>query len=550
MNALEKLVPLFRRRIWAMSLALVLSLITLISGVALLGTSGWFITATALTTAGLAFNLFVPSSMVRGFSFIRILSRYGERLVGHNATLKLLSDLRGWLFAALFPRLPLADRSIRHGDLVSRLTADVDALDTAFLVAIGPLLGAVFVGIGVTGVLAWLLPGAALVYGITILGAVIAVPTLLVIAARSTGRQVVAAAADARISVYDAVAGHADLTLLGVLGSTVDRFSRAMSDLRGLRLTMVALTAGAGFAVQALAAIALIGTLWAGISAHSAGALQAPVLVALLLAVLGSFEATSGIVRSVGKAVNALAAAERLNALASLPEADADPVAPKSLPAENSISFDNVTFGYAPGAPVLNAITLSIAEGERVAIAGPSGGGKSTLLRLLLRLHRPQSGTISIGGVSVAEVASAELHQRISLLSQDSPVFIDSVRNNLLIARTSATEDELWQALDAAWLGDFVRGLPKGLDTPVGEAGRTLSVGQMRRLCLARTLLSNAPIILLDEPTNALDRATEIAFFETLAEATKGKTVLMVTHAAIPDGAMDRVITLRDGNLV
>lgn len=550
MNALEKLVPLFRRRIWAMSLALVLSLITLISGVALLGTSGWFITATALTTAGLAFNLFVPSSMVRGFSFIRILSRYGERLVGHNATLKLLSDLRGWLFAALFPRLPLADRSIRHGDLVSRLTADVDALDTAFLVAIGPLLGAVFVGIGVTGVLAWLLPGAAVVYGLTILGAVIAVPALLVIAARSTGRQVVAAAADARISVYDAVAGHADLTLLGVLGSTVDRFSRAMSDLRGLRLTMVALTAGAGFAVQALAAIALIGTLWAGISAHSAGALEAPVLVALLLAVLGSFEATSGIVRSVGKAVNALAAAERLNALASLPEADADPVAPKSLPAENSISFDNVTFGYAPGAPVLNAITLSIAEGERVAIAGPSGGGKSTLLRLLLRLHRPQSGAISIGGVSVAEVASAELHQRISLLSQDSPVFIDSVRNNLLIARTSATEDELWQALDAAWLGDFVRGLPKGLDTPVGEAGRTLSVGQMRRLCLARTLLSNAPIILLDEPTNALDRATEIAFFETLAEATKGKTVLMVTHAAIPDGAMDRVITLRDGNLV
>src|SRR5690606_12773415 len=191
-----------------------------------------------------------------------------------------------------------------------------------------------------TGVLAWLLPGAAFVYGITILGAAIAVPALLVITARATGRQVVAAAADARISVYDAVAGHADLTLLGALGSTVERFSRAMSDLRGLRLTMVALTAGAGFAVQALAAIALIGTLWAGISAHSAGALEAPVLVALLLAVLGSFEATSGIVRSVGKAVNALAAAERLNALASLPEADADPVAPKSLPAENSISFD------------------------------------------------------------------------------------------------------------------------------------------------------------------------------------------------------------------
>ncbi|WEJ32420.1 thiol reductant ABC exporter subunit CydC [Devosia sp. SD17-2] len=549
MNALEKLAPLFRRRTGAMALALILALITLASGVALLGTSGWFITATALTSAGLAFNLFVPSSLVRAFSFIRILSRYGERLVGHNATLKLLSDLRGWLFAALFPRLPLSDRSIRHGDLVSRLTADVDALDTAFLVAIGPLLGAIFVGIGVTGVLAWLLPGAAIVYGLAVLGAVLVVPALLVIAARSTGRQVVAASAEARISVYDAVAGHTDLTLLGALGTTVERFSSAMSDLRKLRLNMVALTACAGFAVQVLAAIALIGTLWAGVTAHAAGTLDPAVMVALLLAVLGSFEATSAIVRSVGKAVSALAAAERLNALASLPVADVEPSEPKALTSDNAIAFNNVTFGYVPEAPVVSGVSLSVAAGERVAVSGPSGGGKSTLLRLLLRLHRPQSGEITIGGVSIADIDSAQLHGRISLLSQDSPVFIDSVRSNLLIARIDATEDELWQALDAAWLGEFVRALPKGLDTPVGEAGRTLSAGQMRRLCLARTLLSNAPIILLDEPTNALDRATEIAFFETLAEATKGKTVLMVTHAAIPEGTMDRIVTLRDGRL-
>lgn len=550
MNALAKLVPLFRRQSKAMALALLLALVTLASGVALLGTSGWFITATALTSAGLAFNLFVPSAAVRAFSFIRILSRYGERLVGHNATLKLLSDLRGWLFAALFPRLPLGDRSIRHGDLVSRLTADVDALDTAFLVAIGPLLGAVFVGIGVTGVLAWLLPGAAIVYGLAILGTVLVVPALLVVAARSTGRRVVAAAAEARISVYDAVAGHADLTLLGALGTTVQRFSRAMSDLRQLRLNMVALTACAGFAVQALAALALVGTLWAGITAHAAGNLDPAVMVALLLAVLGSFEATSGIVRSVGKAVGALAAAERLNALASLPLADVEPAHPQTLGADIAIAFDDVTFGYAPEAPVVNNVSLTVAAGERVAVVGPSGDGKSTLLRLLLRLHRPQSGEISIGGTSIADIDSAQLHARISLLSQDSPVFIDSVRNNLLIARTDATEDELWQALDAAWLGDFVRALPRGLDTPVGEAGRTLSAGQTRRLCLARTLLSNAPIILLDEPTNALDRATEIAFFETLAQSTKGKTVLMVTHAAIPEGTMDRIVTLRDGQLV
>lgn len=549
MKALASLVPLFRRQSGAMLLALLLALITLAAGVALLGTSGWFITATALTTAGLAFNLFVPSSLVRAFSFVRILSRYGERLVGHNATLKLLSDLRGWLFAALFPRLPLANRSIRHGDLVSRLTADVDALDTAFLVAIGPFLGAILIGAGVTSVLAWLLPGAALVYGLAMLGAVLVVPTLLVVLGRSAGRQVVAAAADARIAVYDAVAGHADLTLLGVLGTTSRRFGHAMGQLRSLRLTTSALTIGAGWLVQALAALALVGTLWAGVEAHAAGALDPAIMVALILAVLGSFEATAVIVRSVGKAATALAAAERLDALASLPAAIEEPAAPRAFPLDAPIHFSGIDFGYLPETPVLKNLSLTIAPGERVAIVGPSGGGKSTLLRLVLRLNAPQTGQIAIGDTAISDISSADLHAHMSLLSQDSPVFIDTIRNNLLIARTGASDEDLWQALDAARLGDFVRALPKGLDTPVGEAGRTLSTGQVRRLCLARTLVSNAPIILLDEPTDALDRATELAFFETLAEATKGRTVLMVTHAAIPEGTVDRVVTLRDGRV-
>lgn len=547
MKALASLVPLFRRRAGAMVLALLLALVTLAAGVALLGTSGWFITATALTSAGLAFNLFVPSSLVRGFSFVRILSRYGERLVGHDTTLKLLSDLRGWLFAALFPRVPLANRSIRHGDLVSRLTADVDALDTAFLVAIGPFLGAILIGAGVTAVLAWLLPGAAIIYGLAIAGAVLIVPVLLVALGRSAGRQVVAAAADARIAVYDAVAGHADLTLLGVLGTTSRRFSQAMQHLRGLRLTTAALTIGAGWLVQALAALALVGTLWAGVEAHAAGTPDPAVMVALVLAVLGSFEATAVIVRSVGKAAGALAAAERLDALASLPLTIAEPATPRAFPLNAPIHFSDVSFGYTPDTDVLKAFSLTVAPGERIAIVGPSGGGKSTLLRLLLRLNTPQAGAISIGDTVIADIASADLHAQMSLLSQDSPVFIDTIRNNLLIARLDASDEELWQALDAAHLGDFVRAQPKGLDTPVGEAGRTLSTGQMRRLCLARTLVSKAPIILLDEPTDALDRATELAFFETLSEATRGRTVLMVTHAAIPPGTVDRVVALRNG---
>ncbi|HWV20361.1 MAG TPA: thiol reductant ABC exporter subunit CydC [Devosia sp.] len=549
MNIFAMLAPLFRRRLGALALALLLSAITLAAGIALLGTSGWFITATALTTLGLGFNLFVPSALVRAFSFIRILARYGERFVGHNATLRLLSDLRGWLFAALFPRLPLSDRSIRHGDLVSRLTADVDALDVAFLVAIGPMLGALLMGIAVTSVLVVFLPAAALIYALAIAGAVFLVPAALVIASRKAGRDVVTAAADTRISVYDAIGGHADLTILGVLGTAKNRFSSLARHLAGRRLTLAALTGAAALAVQVLAAIALTGTLWTGLVAHQSGALDPAVFVGLVLAVLGSFEATGVIIRSVGKSAAALAAAERLTALANLPPAIVDPAQPLPFPEGQKIGFADVHFSYDSGAPVLNGVTLTISPGERVAVTGPSGGGKSTLLRLLLRLNEPQCGDIRIGSTALRDIAAAQLHAHMALLSQDSPVFIDTIRNNLRIARPLADDEALWAALEAAKLDKFVATLPEGLDTVLGESGRTLSAGQMRRLCLARTLLSDAPIILLDEPTNALDRANELSFFETLAEATKGRTVIMVTHAVIPDGTVDRVLEMRNGKL-
>lgn len=549
MTVFAMLAPLFRRRLGALSLALLLSSIALAAGIALLGTSGWFITATALTTLGLGFNLFVPSSLVRAFSFIRILARYGERFVGHNATLRLLSDLRGWLFAALFPRLPLSDRSIRHGDLVSRLTADVDALDVAFLVAIGPMLGALLMGIAVTGVLIVFLPSAALIYALAMAGAVFVVPAALVISSRKVGREVVTAAADTRISVYDAISGHADLTILGVLGTARDRFSALARRLSERRLTLAALTGAAAMAVQVLAALALVGTLWAGLVAHEAGTLDPAVFVGLVLAVLGSFEATAVIIRSVGKSAAALAAAERLTALANLPPAIIDPAQPLPFPEGQKIAFSDVHFSYDSGAPVLNGVTLSIAPGERIAITGPSGGGKSTLLRLLLRLNEPQCGDIRIGTTALHDIASAQVHAHMALLSQDSPVFIDTIRNNLRIARPLADDEAIWSALEAAKLDKFVATLPEGLDTVLGESGRTLSAGQMRRLCLARTLLSDAPIILLDEPTNALDRANELSFFETLAEATKGRTLIMVTHAAIPDRTVDRVLEMRNGKL-
>lgn len=314
-------------------------------------------------------------------------------------------------------------------------------------------------------------------------------------------------------------------------------------------MSLATLTALAAASVQILAALALVGTLWTGLVAHSAGTLDAAIFVGLVLAVIGSFEATSVIVRSVGKSAAALAAAERLSEIANLPPAIVDPIQSASFPKGQTLGVSDINFSYDDGTPVLSGVTFAVEPGERIAITGPSGGGKSTLLRLLLRLHEPLRGEIRVGETPLQNIESANIHAHMALLSQDSPVFIDTIRENLRIARPNADDGAIHAALAAARLDSFVASLPDGLGTMLGEAGRTLSAGQMRRLCLARTLLSDAPIILLDEPTNALDRANEVAFFEALAESTRGRTVILVTHADIPEGTVDRVLEMRNGKL-
>ena len=246
-----------------------LSLVTLAAGVALLGTSGWFLTAASLTTAGLAFNLFAPSALVRGFSFIRILARYGERLVGHDATLRLLADIRGWLFARLFPRLPLADRSLRHGDLVSRLTADVDALDTAFLVAIGPIAAALVIG-GVHDHRAGLPHPRrrADLWHRALPWRRCGVPALLLVPGRTPAPPWSNAPPQARMAVLDGIDGHADLVAFGALGTAQADFAAQGRSAGAQPRWLASLAASASGAGPGLAALALIGVLWTGLLAH------------------------------------------------------------------------------------------------------------------------------------------------------------------------------------------------------------------------------------------------------------------------------------------
>ena len=543
------LFSLYRTRAGGLLLALLLSCMTLAAGVALFGVSGWFLTGAALATSAMTFNLFGPSAMVRGFSFLRIASRYGERLSGHATTFKILSDIRVRIFSRLIPLVPLKAAAHRTGDFVARLTADVETLDMMFLQVVAPIATAILGALGL-GFFLWLvLPAALPVVLVGFALTTLILPGLIVLAGRRSGAATVRTAADLRIAVLDGIDGHADLVTLGAVDGARHSVDAAVASVRKARLRQSwRIAFGPAFVVLGTGATA-IAALFVGLPVLEQGGVTGPVLVGALLAVMAVFEVSGPILRGAGKLGAASAAASRVQSLVDMKPAIVDPAKPVAVPASGDITFEKVGFTYGRDLPVLTDLDLTLHPGERIAIIGESGSGKSTLLGLLLRLVDVDSGRIRIGGVDIRELAQADLHAHVGLLSQDAPVFIGTIRDNLKIADPEADDAALYAVLGKARLDGFVRSLPQELDTWLGESGETLSAGQARRLCLARTLLSPARVLLLDEPTAGLARPTEAEFLADLLAVTTGRTLILATHAAIPDGAVDHIYRLDDGAL-
>lgn len=551
-------VPLFAlawRRRGSFLLALLLGLVTVLAGTGLLAMSGWFLSAAAVAgvSAGTAaaFEIFRPGALIRLLAILRTAGRYGERFVSHDATLRLLADLRVWLYRRVEPLAPAGLSGTRSADLLQRLVGDVDALDGLFLRTAAPAIHAwVLSGAVGLGIALGFGPLPAAAATLPLLIAVCALPVLLVRFGDRAGRQATACQAALRGTAVETLRGLTTLQLYGAWPEARKAVLTASRDWLAAQASLARLEGGGLAATLVLGGAAALALLAALAPQAASGALPGPWVVGAVLMVLGMSEVLGPLAPGFLHAGRQRAASRRLGEIVSMRPAVAFPAPPESaveqrgLPAGTDLVVTGLRFGYPAGRPVLDGIDLNIPAGTHLAVAGPSGCGKSTLLALLARVADPDAGAITLGGRSLPSLTERELRERVALVPQHPHVFDASLAENLRIAAPQASEAELWQALETVRLASWIRGLPAELETRAGAFGAALSGGQARRLAVARALLCATPVLLLDEPTEGLDSRTEAEMIGLLRNAMAGRTLVVVTHRPAVAKAMDRVLRL------
>ena len=513
------------------------------ANVALMAISGWFIASMAVAGASHAsFNYFFASASIRALAILRALGRYGERLVSHEAAFHILASLRVWLFKRLIPLAPAGLESYAGGDLAGRLRADVDSLENLYLRIIAPLAtGAFTILLAGLFVLVWSGSAALMLVGLLLLAGLL-LPLLARHLAAQPGKRSTELAGALRTSVTEGLQGAEELLLLGA----TDKQARTVEELSSglirqqLRLGQISSLTLAG--VTSCGALAMAGLALVCIPLVQAGQLAGPNLVMLLLFSAATFEAVGPLAHSLQLIPATSEAIRRIRELADAPLPLPEPLQPQTADS-CTIVLNQVSCSYGDGQSVLEQFSLTVNPGERVAVVGPSGSGKSTLIELLLRF-RPYQGTITIGGVELRESTSDELARMVAAVPQQPHLFNSTIRENILLGR-EISDEQLHAALSDSGLAEWVATLPQGLDTPVGETGSAVSGGEARRIALARALVSNAPILLLDEPTEGLDGATEQSVVERLKLRLQGTTLLVVTHRTACLQLVERVVMIK-----
>lgn len=531
------------------ALALLLGSLALGSAVGLMATSGWLISRASQQPPVMYLMLAVTAT--RAFGIGRAVFRYAERLVSHDAVLRMLADTRVAVYRRLERLAPAGLRTARRGDLLSRLVADVDALQDYWLRWLLPAGAALLVSAASVGFTAWLLPeaGAALAAGL--LAAGVGVPLLTGAVARRAEHRLSPARGALATRVTDLLTGTAELTVAGALPTRTAEARRADTVLT--RITSRAATATAlGDGLTALATgLTVAATALVGAQAVADGRLSGVAMAVVVLTPLAAFEAVLGLPLAVQYRQRVRRSAERVYEVLDAPDPVREPEVPQPAPASPfPLRVQGLRARHAgQDRDALAGLDLTLEQGRRVAVVGPSGSGKTTLAQVLLRFLDAEAGTYTLGGTDAYGMDGDDVRRLVGLCAQDAHLFDSTVHENLLLARKNATETELRDALARARLLEWADGLPDGLDTLIGEHGARLSGGQRQRLALARALLADFPVLVLDEPAEHLDLPTADALTADLLAATEGRTTLLITHRLAGLAAVDEVIVLAAGRV-
>ncbi|MEZ8779476.1 cysteine/glutathione ABC transporter ATP-binding protein/permease CydC [Vibrio splendidus] len=551
MRDLLPYLKLYKKHWFGLSLGMLLAFATLSASIGLLTLSGWFISASAvagLTIARETFNYMLPGGGVRGLAMSRTAGRWGERVVSHNATFKLLTDLRIFFFKKLAPLIPGRISNLRDADLLNRLVADVDAMDHVYLRLVSPVTVGVFGIFFLTLFLMWFDSSLGLILGSILLIMLLVWPILFYKLGKRNGGELTQNKADLRVTTLDWIEGYSELTLFGAEERYRNAILETQRKLMANQFVNANLTGMASAALMLFNGLTLVLMLW--LAADGVGGNAPDPFIALMaFATMASFELLMPIAGAFQHLGQTLSSARRLNeVILSEPEVQfAEEKLDINKPLD--ITFSNVTFNYPDSERnVLNAVDLTIPATNKVAIVGQTGSGKSTLIQLLTRYWDPQKGYISIAGIELTQWNESQLRESISVVSQRVDILNGTLRDNLLIARPEATDDHLANILRDVGLEKLLEN--NALDSWLGDGGRQLSGGEKRRIGIARAILHDAPILLLDEPTEGLDKQTEHSIMTLFEKHFEGKTVIFITHRLIGLESMDSIVLIEQGEIV
>ncbi|PAR37835.1 heme ABC transporter ATP-binding protein/permease CydC [Vibrio metoecus] len=551
MRELLPYLKLYKKHWFGLTLGMLLALLTVLTSIGLLTLSGWFLSAAAvagLTVARETFNYMLPGAFVRGFAMGRTAGRWGERVVTHNATFKLLTDLRVFFFEKLTPLIPGRLSTVRDADMLNRIVADVDAMDHVYLRLINPVTVGVLGIAALTTLVAWFDTTLGLTLGGVLLFVLLVWPILFYRLGKHNGQQLTQHKAELRIRTLDWLQGYSELTIFGAEQTYRQAIFTAQEKLLHNQYT----NAHVSGLAQSLLLLAngwiLVLMLW--LAADGVGGQTPDPMIALIaFATMASVELLIPIAGAFQHLGQTLTSARRLNEIIlAKPEVEfTDQPTPHN--GQYGIEFNGVNFAYQANKPnTIDEFTLSLPQGHKVAIVGQTGSGKSTLIQLLCRYWDVQAGQIAIGGTDIREWRESDLRAAISVVSQRVDILNGTLRDNLKLAKPDATDEQLSEILRQVGLEKLLQ--DSALNAWLGDGGRQLSGGEKRRIGIARALLHDAPILLLDEPTEGLDKQTEQQIMQLLHSHFANKTVLFITHRLINLEQMDAIALIEHGKLV